>query len=63
MQQENMQELMNFIQATLKLDDNEIVKKIDQELSDKLDKTQIDEFKKQVLEIKASLESGQIPDS
>ncbi len=62
MQQENMQELMNFIQATLKLDNDEIIKKIDEELSDKLDKNQISEFKEQVLEIKASLESGQIPD-
>jgi hypothetical protein len=63
MQQENMQELMNFIQATLKLDNDEIMKKIDEELGDKLEKEQIEELKKQVIEIKESLESGQIPDS
>ena len=62
MEQENMQELMNFIQATLKLDNDEIMKKIDEELGNKLDKEQIDELKKQVLEIKSSLQSGQIPD-
>lgn len=62
MQQENMQELMNFIQATLKLDENEIKSKIDEELGDKLDATQLEELKKQVLEIKTSLENGSIPD-
>ena len=62
MQQENMQELMNFIQATLKLDDDEIKSKIDEELGDKLDAIQLEEFKKQVMEIKTSLKNGSIPD-
>jgi len=62
MQQENMQELMNFIQATIKLDDNEIKNKIEEELGDKLTAEQIEDFKKQVLEIKESLLSGSIPD-
>ncbi len=62
MHPENMQELMNFIQATLKLSDDEIKNKIDEELGDKLDSEQIKEFKKQVLEIKESLQSGSIPD-
>ena len=62
MQQENMQELMNFIQATLKLNDDEIKSKIDEELSGQLNPDQIKEFKKQVLEIKKSLQNGSIPD-
>jgi len=61
MQPENMQELMNFIQATLKLDDAEIKIKIEEELADKLDASQILEFNKQVLEIKSSLLNGTIP--
>ena len=59
--QQDMQELMNFIQATLQLDENEIRLKIDEELSSKFDKNQLEEFKNQVLEIKASLENGEVP--
>ncbi len=62
MHPENMQELMNFIQATIKLSDDEIKVKIDEELGDKLESEQIEELKKQVLEIKESLQSGSIPD-
>ncbi len=62
METNNMQELINFIQATLKLEDDEIMKKIDEELSGKLDNSQREEFKKQVLEIKSSLLNGEIPD-
>ncbi len=62
METNNMQELINFIQATLKLNDDEIKKKIDEELSEKLDDSQREEFKKQVLEIKYSLINGDIPD-
>ncbi len=59
---DNMQELMNFIQATLKLDNDEIMKRIDEEMSGELETSQIEELKKQVLEIKSALQNGSIPD-
>ena len=61
MQQENLQELMNFIQATVKLSEDEIYNKIDEELGSQLSEEQIVELKKQVIEIKKSLETGDMP--
>ncbi len=62
MEQGQLQELFNFVQATIQLDEEEIKKQIESELKDKLDASQIEEFKKQVLEIKKSLKEGNIPD-
>ena len=62
MEPQQLQELLNFVQATIQLDDEEIKKQIEIELKDKLDPAQIEEFKKQVLEIKKSLKDGNIPD-
>ena len=56
-----LQELLNFVQATIQLDEVEIKERIAKELKDKLDATQIEEFTKQVLEIKQSIKDGDIP--
>jgi len=62
MNPQQLQELLNFVQATIQLDEEEIKKQIEVELKDKLDAKQIEEFKKQVLEIKQSMKDGNIPD-
>lgn len=57
-----LQELLNFVQATIQLDENEIKAQINTELKDKLNADEIEEFTKQVLEIKQSIKDGNIPD-
>lgn len=56
-----LQELLHFVQATIELDEEEIKKQIQIELKNKLDPSQVEEFTKQVLEIKKSIKDGDIP--
>lgn len=61
MEQNQLQELFQFVQATIQLNEEEIREKIKSELKDSLNNEQIENMIKQVLEIKKSITEGDIP--